>query len=227
MPGIQWLGQMQNKQPSQRQQNVSAIAEAISKGTQAYMGTRQQERQYGLQKEELGIKKKAVEVDMAKIDYTKRKELVDLFKEQRDRLPDEQWQVLMSDPTTTELIVSVYGQTGLNAMRALQPKKTRQEDALTAIGKGEPLKGLTMEETKRVAGAMVSPLEAIQSQLGDILGKEKGGGFTAKQPVRPTTPAVSPTTQKDELVTVTNPSGKRVRIRRSQLQDAFTQGYRK
>jgi len=224
---MQWLGTIPKENAS------TYLAEALRQGVAGFQQGRQQsqqrtlqQQQYGLQKEELGIKKKAVEVDLEKIQYTKRKELVDLLKDSREHVSDDQWQIIVNEPKTSELITSVYGDTGLNAMRALQPKKTRQEDALTAIGKGKPLPGLTMEETKRVAGAMVSPLEAIQSQLGDILSEKGGAGFTVKPPVHPTGPSLLPPA-RDELVTVTNPSGKRVRIKRSQLQDAFSQGYRK
>ena len=231
MPGITWLGQQPDRGPSRQQQNVSAVAEALGKGTQAYFGTREKAQQYGLQKEELGIKKKAVEVEMAKVDYTQRKNLVDDIKELRDRLDDEQWQTMLNNPSTIDLIVSVSGEIGLNNMRAMQRKVDERASALKAIGEGKTLPGLTMEETKRVAGAMVSPIEALQSQLGDILSEKGGAGFTVKPPVRPTTPAVPPIVQRvippnSELVTVTNLSGERVRIKKSQLQDAFKQGFR-
>ena len=60
MPGIQWLGQQPDRGPSRGQQNVALIADAISKGTQAYIQTKQQRKETELKTRELDVKEKAL-----------------------------------------------------------------------------------------------------------------------------------------------------------------------
>lgn len=174
MGQMQWLGTIPKENAS------TYLAEALRQGIGGYTQGKQQaqqrtqqQQQYGLQKEELGIKKKAVEVDLEKIQYTKRKEMVDLLKDARDHVNDEQWQIIVNEPKTAELITSVYGDTGLNALRALQKKPTEwqpssPEEAASAAGmkETEVMKSRLPYQTGLASWTPGKVAEAIASLFG-------------------------------------------------------------
>ena len=161
MGQMQWLGSMPAKRTG-----WSDLAGAVRGGTTGYIAGRERA-------EEMGLKKSEQKIDLEKINYTKRKDAVEMLRKMRDQLDDEKWQILVNDPQTAELIASVYGETGLNAFRNMKKEISPYEKTLQQ----ERAKNLGLQEyQKQSEGGVGAFFGGLGGKLGSFINSLRGQG---------------------------------------------------
>lgn len=232
MAQMQWLGTLD------KGNDWSALGNAIREGTSAYVGAKEQKRKSALEEREQQYKENLIKTTQEELAQKEDKAVLDIMSNELHRAKDAR--------EAAEIVKKwgpILDSTNMGA-RFKEKNKISISEALKV--KAEP--GFW---ARRAAAGGISTqggqiqANTIQPRTGPSLSKEefesaRSSFFPSTQQPSPvanamTNPAsATPTslaiqspvsTRTDEWVTVTNPKGKRVQIKSSQLTDALKQGY--
>ncbi len=153
MPGIQYLGEIE----SDASRAIGAMSKAGAEYFEGKTARAEKSRELGiaegLRTEEQRRYEQERETDLSKIDYDKKVKAANMIIDAKKHMGDAQASELDGDPQIKALFEDLdwpYPE------GSLMGKPDIEIEAFKALTQGVPLPGTTMEETKKLAGALVS-----------------------------------------------------------------------
>lgn len=144
MPGLQWLGQMPRKE--------SPLAKVMGGGTTGYIA---------------GMKEgKTEKLELEKVDYGKKRDTANMIISVAKTLRPGQADDFINKPEVKALFDNLKWPLPTNLHKKVDFKEAAQEYVM----KGEPLPGMTMDETKKKAGVYIAPDKPLKITSADIKG---------------------------------------------------------
>lgn len=162
MPGMQFYGSIPGAK--------SPLAKVAERGVSGY-GLGQQmkmKREAGaLEERKLGLVEKKMDVDLKSIAYEKKRDTATMVIDVAKTLDPSTAETFVNDPK----VKALFEDLDWPLPTGLKKEPDLKDVALEAVGKGESLPGMTMDETKKAAGILVPELKITGADV-KAFGKE-------------------------------------------------------
>lgn len=180
MAQMQYLGELKKRNElSQVAQALSTVMGGVEsrrereeerEGRQWERG--QKEKEYGLVERRVGVQEETLKQNLRAMDYKKKKATADMVTSVAKQLDRDAAEDFVSQPQVRALFEDL----GWPLPTGLHEEKSAKDQALEAVSRGEALPGMTEDETRKLAGVLVSKpaitrdvIKSAPWQLADIL----------------------------------------------------------
>jgi len=168
MPGMQWLGSMPRDD-----NNISSLGRAMEKGTEGFTagmaGAEKRRVTRGVEAREekrIGIQEQQLKKQLETIDYEKKRDAANMVISVAKTLRPEAAEEFINKGEIKALFEDLKWPLPTGLHGEVDFKEAAQE----AVMKGEPLPGLTMEETKKKASVYIKPDKPPKITAADVKG---------------------------------------------------------
>ena len=156
MPGISFLGTKPKEESK-----IAQILKGVTGGVQAWQKGRETEKAGEREERRIGIAEKGQEIDLTTLEYNKKRDAANMITTAVKMMDADKAADFLNQPQ----VKSLFDDLGWPVPEGLQKERTPKETALQAVESGEPLPGMTMEETKKLAGTYIAPPSITEKDI--------------------------------------------------------------
>ena len=145
----------------------SPLAQVLEEGFAGYgmgMGLKEKREAGAREEKRLGIAEKRMDVDLKNIEYAKKRDAANMVIEVAKVLEPGAAKTFVEDPKVKALFEDLEWPLPTD----LSVKEDFTKTAQDAVARGEPLPGMTMDETKKAAGVLVTEWKITPSVVKEF-----------------------------------------------------------
>lgn len=163
MPGISFIGSAPQKK-SQTAEFMKGLVDILKREQEEDIAERTmalKEKGESLEERRLGMLEETHKLNLENIEYNKKKQAADMVIAVAETLGREEAATLLNQPDVREL----FDNLGWPLPIGISSEKTVKEQALEAVQEGRALEGMTIEETKKLAGVHIAPKTITEKDI--------------------------------------------------------------